>query len=157
MCTKLLERKWSLSHVWLFATPWTLAYQVSPSMELFRQEYWNGLPFPSPQDLPNPGMEPRSPALQADALPPEPPGKHCSVAKSCPTLCNPINCNPPGSSVHRISQARVLEWVAISSSRLGSQPRDQTHISCVSCIGRQVLYYCATWQVYAFVYLNLSE
>ena len=79
------------------------------------------------------------------------------VAQSCPTLCDRLVCDLPCSSVHRISQARVLEWVAISSSRLGSQPRDQTHISCVSCIGRQVLYYCATWQVYAFVYLNLSE
>ena len=44
-------------------------------MEFSRQEYWNGLPFPSPGDLPNPGIEPRSPALQADALPSEPPGK----------------------------------------------------------------------------------
>ena len=52
-----------LSHVRLFATPWTVAYQASPSMEFSRQEYWSGLPFPSPGDLPNPGMEPRSLAL----------------------------------------------------------------------------------------------
>ena len=60
----------------LFATPWTVAHQASPSMGFSRQEYWSGLPFPSPGDLPNPGIEPRSPALQADALPAEPPGKH---------------------------------------------------------------------------------
>ena len=64
----------SLSHVQLFATPWTVAYQAPQSMEFSRQEYWSGLPFPSPGDLPNPGIEPRSPALQADALPSEPPG-----------------------------------------------------------------------------------
>ena len=56
-------------------TPWTVAYQASLSMGFSRQGYWSGLPFPSPGDLPNPGIEPRSPALQADALPSEPPGK----------------------------------------------------------------------------------
>ena len=64
----------SLSRVRLFATPWTVAYQAPQSMEFSRQEYWSGLPFPSPEDLPNPGSEPGSPALQADALPSEPPG-----------------------------------------------------------------------------------
>ena len=56
-------------------TPWTVAYQAPQSMEFSRQEYWSGLPFPSPGDLPNSGIEPRSPALQADALLAEPPGK----------------------------------------------------------------------------------
>ena len=65
----------SLSRVRLFATPWTVAYQASPSMRFSRQEYWSGLPFPSPGDLPDPGIEPRSPALEADALTSEPPGK----------------------------------------------------------------------------------
>ena len=64
-----------LSRVQLFATPWTVAYQASPSMEISRQEYWSGLPFPSLGDLPNPGIEPGSPVLRADALPSEPPGK----------------------------------------------------------------------------------
>ena len=64
----------SLSRVQLFVTPWTVAHQASPSMEVSRHEYWSGLPFPSPEDLPDPGIEPRSPALQADALPSEPPG-----------------------------------------------------------------------------------
>ena len=66
----------SLSHVQLFAFPWTVAHQAPLSMEFFRQEYWNGLPFPSPGDLPDPGIEPGSPALQADSLPSEPPWKH---------------------------------------------------------------------------------
>ena len=64
-----------LSRVRLFATPWTVAYQASPSMGFPRQEYWSGLPFLSPGGLPNPGIEPRSPALQADALPSAPPAK----------------------------------------------------------------------------------
>ena len=71
----------SLSHFQLFATPWTVAYQARPSMGFSRQEYWSGLPFPSPGDLPDPGIEPRSPALQADALPSEPPGKPRYVAE----------------------------------------------------------------------------
>ena len=62
-----LEVKWSevklLNHVRLFATPWTIAYQAPPSMGFSRQEYWSGLPFPSPGDLPDPGIEPRSPTL----------------------------------------------------------------------------------------------
>ena len=65
----------SLSRVQLFATPWTVAYQAPQFMEFSRQEYWSGLPFPSPRDLPDPGIEPRSSALQADTLPSEPPGK----------------------------------------------------------------------------------
>ena len=64
-----------LSHVRLFAIPWTVAYQAPPSMGFSRQEYWSGLPFPSPGDLPSPGIKPRSPSLQADALPSELPGK----------------------------------------------------------------------------------
>ena len=65
----------SFSCVQFFATPWTVAYQALPSMGFSRQEYWSGLPFPSPGDLPDPGIEPRSSALQANALTSEPPGK----------------------------------------------------------------------------------
>ena len=65
----------SLSRVLLFATLWTVARQAPLSMGFSRQEYWSGLPFPSPGDLPNPGIKPGSPALQADALSSEPPGK----------------------------------------------------------------------------------
>ena len=65
----------SLICVRLFATPWTVAYQASLSMGFSRQEYWSGLPFISPGDLPDPGIEPKSPALQADSLLPELQGK----------------------------------------------------------------------------------
>ena len=66
----------SLSCVQFFATPCSVAYLAPPSMGLSRQEFWSGLPFLSPGDLPDPGIEPRSPALQADALPSEPSGRH---------------------------------------------------------------------------------
>ena len=61
--------------------------------------------------------------------------------QSCPALCNTMDCSPPGSCVHEISKARILEWVAISSSRATSWPRDWT---CISCISRWVLYHWAT-------------
>ena len=70
----------SLSRVRLFVTPWTVAYQAPPSMGFSRQEYWSGVPFPSPGDLPNSGIEPWSPTWQANALTWEPPGKPYSVA-----------------------------------------------------------------------------
>ena len=54
------------------------------------------------------------------------------VAQSCPTLCDPMDCSPPGTSIHGLSQARILEWVAISSSRGSSWPRDQTQVSCIA-------------------------
>ena len=65
----------SLSHVRIFATPGTVAYQAPLSMGFSKQEYWSGLPFPSPGDLPNPGIKLGSLVLQADTLPSEPPGK----------------------------------------------------------------------------------
>ena len=71
----------------------------------------------------------------------------CSVSQSCQTLWDPMECSPPGSSVYGVLQARILEKVAISSSRGSSQPRDWTRISCVSCLGRRVLDHWATWEV----------
>ena len=64
----------SLSRVRLFETPWAIAHQTPPSIAFSRHEYWSGFPFPPPRDLPNPGIEPRSPALQADSLFTEPSG-----------------------------------------------------------------------------------
>ena len=66
VCVRERERE---SCVLLFSTPWTVAHQASLSMGFSKQAYWSGLPFPSPGDLPNPGIEPRSPVLQADSLP----------------------------------------------------------------------------------------
>ena len=74
----------SLTRVRLFATPWTVAYQAPPSMGFSRKECWSGLPLPSPGDPPDPGMEPKSPTLQTDALPSEP-------QRSCP-LCLVLFC-----------------------------------------------------------------
>ena len=82
----------SLTHVQLFVTPWTVAYQPSPSMGFSRQECWSGLPFPSPRDLPNPGIEPVSPALQVDALPSETPGKQPILSAPALTLPN-LSCS----------------------------------------------------------------
>ena len=72
-----------------------------------------------------------------------------SVTQSCLTLCNLMDCRLPGSAVHGIFQAKIPEWAAIFSSRGSSQPRDQTHVSCVSCIGRGILYHRATWEAQA--------
>ena len=66
---------YSLSHAWLFTTPWTVARQAPLPLEFSRQMFWSGLPFLSAGDLPNPGTKPGSLALQADSLPSEPPGK----------------------------------------------------------------------------------
>ena len=71
------------------------------------------------------------------------------VAQLCLTFRDPMDCSPPGS-VNEISQARILEWVAISCSRGSSQPRDQTHISCIFCIGRQISFHCTNWEALWF-------
>ena len=72
-----------LSRVRLFATPWTVAHQAPPSMGYSRQESWSGLSFPPPGNLPNPGIKPRSPVLQADALTSEPPVRPKSLFIGC--------------------------------------------------------------------------
>ena len=71
----------------------------------------------------------------------------CVHTQLSPTFCNPRDCSPPGSSVHGIFQARILKWVAISYSKGSSWHRDQTGVSCVFCIDRQILYHWATWEV----------
>ena len=72
-----------------------------------------------------------------------------SIAQSCPTLCDPMNCSPPGSSVHGVFLARILEWVVISYPRGSSRPRDQTHIFWVSCFGKQIFFNnCATGEAF---------
>ena len=76
-----------LSHVGHVAIPWTVAYQAPPSVDFSRQEYWSGLPFSSPGDLPDLGIEPRSPAFQAYILPSESPGK---PVDSGPSSMSPV-------------------------------------------------------------------
>ena len=84
-------------------TPWTVACQAPLSMEFSRQEYWNGLPFPSPGDLPSAVIEPGSPALQADSLPSEPPGKPqaCEVENQIKGLTRKTPWKFPGENFHR--------------------------------------------------------
>ena len=111
---------------------------------ILQARYWSGLPCPPPGDLLDPRTEPRSPTLQVDSLPLSHQGSpnywndSGLVTKLCVALCNSMHCSLQGSFPHGISQARILEWVAVPSSRGSSQPRDQTHIS---CIGRPVLHH----------------
>ena len=98
------------SHYGLYSLP----------MGFSRPEYWSEWPFPSPRDLPNPRIEPRSPTLQADSLPAEPQGKprslqFSSVTQSCLTLCDPMNCSTPGLPVHH----QLLEFTQTHVHRVG--------------------------------------
>ena len=149
------------SRVWLFVTPWTVAHQASLFMEFSRQEYWSGLPSPPPGDYPDPRVEPTS--LTSTCI-----GRcilfhlghlgsmcvcmclclcACVYAQSCPTLCDPADCSPPGSSIHGIFQARILELVVISSSRGSSWPRDWTHVSYISHIAGRFFTCWATGKI----------
>ena len=108
-----------------FATLWTMAHQAPLSMGFSGQEYWGGLPCPPPGDIPNPGTEPVSLMSPALAVTFFTTSVMCVcvcvcvlVAQSCPTLCNPMDCSLPGSFVHGILQARILEWVAISFAHI---------------------------------------
>ena len=126
----------SLSRVRLFSTPWTAAYQAPPSLGFSRQEYWSGVPLPSPTIILYTFNFFQNSMLHIARSPHSPFYFHfhqvvfpqfticlivyccCSVAKLCLSLCDAMDCRPPGSSVHEISQARTLEWVAIPSPYL---------------------------------------
>ena len=133
MCAK------SLQSCRLFTTLQTVAHQASLSMGFSRQKYRRGLPISPLGDPPDPGIEPLSLAFPTQAsgffttsASWEAHVKSSQVkllAQSCLTLCNPMDGSPPGSSIHGILQARILEWVAISFSRRSSRPRDQTQVS----------------------------
>ena len=96
----------SLSRVRLFVTTWTVAYQAPPRMGFSRQEYWSGLPFPSPGDRPNPGIVPESSTLQARALPSEPPGNQLYICIYALPL------GPPSYPPHPtpLGHHRELSW-----------------------------------------------
>ena len=102
---KTVKVKWSRSVVSHSVSPWTIAHRAPPSMEFSRQEYWSGLPFPSPGGLPDPGIGPRSPALQANTLPSEPPGKY---PHGLTALCA-FPLTHIGNPRHQISNHN-LEW-----------------------------------------------
>ena len=116
---------------------WTVACQAPLSMGFSRQEHWSRLPCPSPGDLPNLGIEPTSPVLAGGFFIHWAIGKHLAnscglIAKSCPTLCDPMDCSLPGFSVQGTSQARTPEWVAIFFSRGSSPLRDHTWVSYIA-------------------------
>ena len=118
------------SYVWLFATPWTVAHQASLSMEFSSQEYWNELPFPSPEK----GRSSK-PSLKEDK------GLDwgmrfklwsqfisAKLLQLCPTLCDSMDCSPPGSSVHGILQARILDGVACHALLQGVFPTQGSNL-----------------------------
>ena len=123
------EVKWNRSVMSDSLRPRGVAHQAPPSMGFSRQEYWSGLPFPSPGEFPNPRIKSRSPTFQADALTSEPPGKpstwyqFSSVAQACPTLCNPMNRSMPGLPVHhQIPEFTQTHVHRVSDAIQPSQP-----------------------------------
>ena len=127
------------SHVRLSATPWTAAYQAPASMEFSRQEYWSGVPLPSVASIVSDSVRPHRRQPNRLLCLWDSPGKNIGVgchfllqctkvksesevAQSCLTLSDPMDCSLPGSSVHGILQARVLEWVAIAFSEAKNSP-----------------------------------
>ena len=96
----------------LFGTPWTVAYQAPPSLGFSRQEYWSGVPFPTPGDLPNPGIEPTSPVLSAEFFTPASPGKPSSDGEGNGTplqyscLENPTDGGAWRAAVHGVARSR---------------------------------------------------
>ena len=144
VCAAAAELLSCFSHVWLCATPWTAAHQAPPSLGFSRQEHWSRLPFPSPMhesekwkgshsvvsDSVQPHRRQPTRLLHPWDSPDKSTGVGChfllqcikvkgegEVAQSCPTVSDPMDCSPPGSSIHGIFQARVLEWGAIAFSK----------------------------------------
>ena len=133
-----------------------------PIPGILQQEHWSGLPFLSPMHESEKWKWKWSrvwllatPWTAAHQAPPSMgfSRQECwSGVPLCPTLCDPMDCSLPGSSVHGILQARILKWIAISFSRVPSGPRDQTF---VSCTGRWILYHWATWGALS-IYLHID-
>ena len=183
----------SLDHFQIFVTSCSLAGHPPLSIECSRQEYWTGLPFPPPGDLPDPGINPcllcllhwlvdslslshmGSPDVYLCVFPGwEKKAKgsdiniHSIVIQQilesekkrkwsrsvCPTLCNTMDCSLPGSSVHGIFQAKILEWVAISFFRGSSRPRDWTRVSHI--VGRHFTVW-ATREALTNIYWYLNS
>ena len=151
VCMCMCARTMMLQFCWTLCDPVDCSPPGSSVRGIPQARILEWVAMPSSRDLPNAGIEPCLlclPHWQAGSLSPVPPGKplwaclcvHAKLLQSCPTLCNAMDYSLPGSSVHGILQARRLEWVALPSSGGSSQPRDRTHVSYVSCIGRLVLY-----------------
>ena len=144
----------SLRPVILFVTPWTVTFQALLTMGFPRHDCWSGLPFPSPEDLPNPGIKPGSPELQADPLPSEPPGKPHELYSTWNSLdqntrvgslsllqeifpaqgSNPVLL-PCRLILYQLSHKGspiILEWVAYPFSRGSSRFRNRTGVFCIA-------------------------
>ena len=129
----------SLSCVRLFATPWTVACQAPPSTGLYRQGYWSGLPCPFPGDLSDPGIEPGSPALQADSLPPEPPRKPVSyywTSQICHKSERGRECPPPSNPITSCLETSLLRerqrWTITQKAghaKMGVLSHQQTEVT----------------------------
>ena len=132
----------SLSHVWLFATPWAVACQTPLSVRFSRQEHWSGLPFPSPGDLPDQGRNSsllKPDLFEANNINVETSISSCVIRMECiPYLLwwevkgvqsHLILCDPMDYTVHGILQARISEWVDFPFSRGSSHPRDRARVS----------------------------
>ena len=117
----------SLSRVQPFATPRTVAYKAPLSVEFSRQEYWSGLSFPSPGDLPDPGIEPGSPALQADSLPTELWRKPMYLK-----MHESVSLRVLSKALWAVQLGKNTAWVASSFSRGSFQPRNRTQVSCIA-------------------------
>ena len=120
----------SFSRVWLCATPWMAAHQAPSPLGFSRQEHWSGLPFPSPTHE-----------------------SESEVAQSCQTLNDPLDCSPPGSSIHGIVQARVLEWGAMPSPHFGHM----STLNILECSWYQIYMekYCECYPI--LFYIGISE
>ena len=143
-------RACSLSHAQLCVTLWTIVRQAPLSVGFLRQESWSGLPFPTPGDLPSPGIKPTSPeppALAGGFFTTEPPGKPifyncccCSVAQSCPTLCNPMDCSTPGLSVPHLPKFAQVHVHCISDAIQPSYPLTPSSDSALNLSQHQGLF-----------------
>ena len=135
----------SLNHVWFFVIPWTAAHQASLSFTisqcLIRFMSTESMKLTNHLILYSTAKWISYTYIYVQML-----------SSSVVSLCDSMDCSPPGSSVHGIFQARILEWVAISSSRGSLRPRDWTCVSYISCIGRQILYHWATWEAHVYIH-----
>ena len=111
--------------------PWTVAYQAPQSMVFSRQEYWSGFPFPSPGDLPNPGIKPGSPALQADALPSEPPRKPKTKSRDLPKTSHELQVELVlclGDTGFKQSSCLLTPWISMRLAQIPGVSMNTIHL-----------------------------
>ena len=139
---ELLLQLWiwtSLSQVWLFATPRGIAYQAPQSMGFFQQEYWSGLPFPSPGELPDPGIEPGSPALQAESSLSAPLGSpllqleavtSSSVSWNDLSRLGSVGCSPVDSLIQKGPSPCCCHWTSLTELHTSCDGKEEILLIC---------------------------